>query len=154
LNLSAAVETLRKHSDPTFGGFVGYNSTELLARECWKEFIVSLFTTVTPISTSISAASELFYSSSEGMSNPITGPAIFISAFNSAIALIGQGMLPSYNSTPPVYSLITDFGNPTLNAPGVTPLTAANTIGSQLFTRATTGIAVLSVPPFTSVQWS
>lgn len=147
-------QKIQEYSDPDYGGFISYVEDEPTAITLWQNVINAVFTAVVPVSTTVAAAVSAFATAASGMTDPTTGLAIFLSAWNASIVMIGGGMVGYNLVTPPPYYAGIEFSNILLSDPSTTPATAATTIASQIAVKATFWQSQLIAPPFTIVNWS
>lgn len=151
LDDSACADEIVKRTDKDNMDFVGYNDTEEKAIECFGDALDALSEMIFPAST-VAAARAVFDSAAVGMSNTVTGLATLISACNTYAATLGGGMAGYGLTTAPSFLPI-DFGDASLNLPGITPQDAADYQSAKFKARMMTGVSTLLVPPFTVQSW-
>ena len=118
------------------GGGTNEIKTESQAIELWATVLEHVFEFVNPSSTTIAIAKSNFQSNASGMSDTTTGTIVFLSAWNSSIEIIGNGMT-GYIATPPVY----DFTDFKIDSPTDDADFASTEMGAKIVTKAQTGLA-------------
>lgn len=149
MDLSGAIDKYRKYNDPTFNDFAYYLSTIALAIDAWEELLDTLITPIIPTSTAKTAALAAFTGAAMGMNLDGT---IFIAAINSFKDTLGGGMV-GYTHIKSDF-IITDLGDPSLLAPGISSSTAASVVVGKIHSRLTQNQAQLIAPPNTVLNWS
>lgn len=130
------------------GGGSNEVKTESQAISLWADILEYVFEFVVPASTTVASAKSNFISNATGMSDSLTGVAIFLSAWNSSIVIIGNGMI-GYTVTPPVYEF-TDFK---LDVSSSDADFASTQIGAKIVLKAQAGLAENNITHII-VNWS
>lgn len=141
----------QEHTDKDYSGFIEACTTEEIAAQMWADVFDAIAQNVFPTSTTASAAKTAMKSALSGLSMPTSGLDVLVAACNLYATTLGTGMVGYAPIVVPFVS--SDFGDPSLSAPGTTAEQAADLMASKIVAKLSQSTSFL-LPFGPTVPWS